>query len=106
MDLHAAEHLDKARIAVVHDLAVAQVLGGDLRHLLIGQGEVPDVDILLHPLHMDGLGDNGHAPLSIPTQDHLGGALAILPAGSVSSGSVKIPCLPSAKGPQAWGTTP
>ena len=81
MNIHAAEHLDKARIVMVHDLAVTQVFGRDLGHFLISQGEVPDVDVLLHPLHMDGLGDDGHVPLGTPAEGHLGRDLAVLFAG-------------------------
>ena len=120
MNIHAAEHLDKARIVMVHDLAVTQVFGRDLGHFLISQGEVPDVDVLLHPLHMDGLGDDGHVPLGTPAEGHLGRDLAVLFAGvllsgtfyimsvdnsllpvSVSSESVKMPCLPSDRGAHA-----
>ena len=81
VNIHAAEHLDKARIVMVHDLAVTQVFGRDLGHFLISQGEVPDVDVLLHPLHMDGLGDDGHVPLGTPAEGHLGRDLAVLFAG-------------------------
>ena len=82
---------------MVHDLAVTQVFGRDLGHFLISQGEVPDVDVLLHPLHMDGLGDDGHVPLGTPAEGHLGRDLAV----SVSSESVKMPCLPSDRGAHA-----
>ena len=75
---------------MVHDLAVTQVFGRDLGHFLISQGEVPDVDVLLHPLHMDGLGDDGHVPLGTPAEGHLGRDLAVLFAGVLLSGTFYI----------------
>ena len=56
---------------MIHDHAVAQVPGRNPFHLLIGQGEVPDVNVLLHPFHMDGLGYDGHATLGVPAQSCL-----------------------------------
>lgn len=53
MNLHFAEHLDKRQGIMVHDFAVTQIFCGNLCHLLIGEGEIPDVDILLHMLHMN-----------------------------------------------------
>lgn len=81
-------------------------MAGDLGHLLVGQGKVPDVDVLLHPLHMDRLGDNGHAPLGVPAQNHLSGALAVLlpDLGQLRVGEDAVFAL--GQGPQAWGTTP
>ena len=78
MNLHLVEHLDEPGVAVVHDLAVADVQPGDLHHVLIAEGKVPDGNVLLHALSVDGLGDDGDAPLDVPTQSHLGGALAVL----------------------------
>ena len=68
------------RIIVIHDFAVSQVFGRNLCHLLVGQFKIPDIDILLHPLHMDRLGNDGHAALSIPAKNHLSRALSILSA--------------------------
>lgn len=78
MNLHSAKHLDKRRIIMVHDFAVTQILCGNLFHLLIGEGEIPDVDILLHTLHMDGLRYDGHTALDIPAENHLRCTLAVL----------------------------
>lgn len=63
---------------MVNDLAVAQVLCSDHGHFLICQREIPDVQILLHARHIDGLGDNGHATLGVPPQSYLHRALAVL----------------------------
>ena len=66
MDIHAAKSLNKARIIMVYDLAVAKILGSDLLHFFISQLEIPDVDILLHSLHMDRFGNDRDAALGIP----------------------------------------
>lgn len=63
---------------MVHDFAVTQILYGNLCHLLISEGEIPDVAILLHTLHMDGLRYDGHTAPDIPAENHLLCALAVL----------------------------
>lgn len=63
---------------MIHNLAVAQIQLGDLRHVLIAEGDVPDVHVLLHAVPVDGLGDDHHVPLDVPAQGHLGGGLAVL----------------------------
>ena len=77
MDFHPMEHLDKLGVAVVHDLAVADVELCDLCHILVAELEVPDGQVLLHALLVDGLRDDGDAALDVPPQGHLGGALAV-----------------------------
>ena len=88
MNFHLVEHLDKLGVAVVHDLAAADVQLGDLCHVLVTELEVPDVDVLLHALFVDRLGDDGDAPLDVPTQrpvaDPMTGEL-IADAGAVIS---------------------
>lgn len=78
MNLHAMQHLDKTGVAVIYNLAVADIQLGDLFHILVTELKIPDIYILLHALLMDGLGDHHNAPLHIPTQSHLGGAFAVL----------------------------
>lgn len=62
---------------MVNNLAVTKVKLCDLLHILIGKCEVPDVDILLHTLHMNGLRQNGNAALRVPFQCDLSSGLAV-----------------------------
>ncbi len=69
--------------------------------------EVPNIKILLYALLVNGLRDNDYSPLNIPTQGHLGRRTCrTCSRSSLKTGWVKMPNLPSAKGPQASGTTP
>ena len=63
---------------MVNDLAATEVKGGDGGHVLIGEGKVPNGEILCHALPVRGLGDDYHAALRVPAQRHLRGGLAIL----------------------------
>ena len=58
-------------VAVVHDLAAAQVHLRDRRHLIVRQGKIPDVEVLSHAIPVDGLGDDGDPALNVPAQHHL-----------------------------------
>ena len=78
VNLHLMEHLDELGIAVVYDLAVADVQLRDLGHIRVTELEVPDVDVLLHALLVDRLGDDGDAALYVPVQGYLRCALAVL----------------------------
>ena len=60
---------------MVNDLAVTKVKLCDLLHILIGKSEIPDVDILLHTLNMNGLWQNGNAALRFPFEGYLSGGL-------------------------------
>ena len=77
MDLQVVEHLDELGIIVIHNAAVAHIQGVNPVHLLLGQREVPDGEVLLHTLPVHSLGKDHHAPLDIPTQGHLGGSLTV-----------------------------
>ena len=50
---------------------------GDAGHLVVGELEVEDVDVLAHPLGADGLGDDDDVALDEPAQDDLGDGLAV-----------------------------
>ncbi len=52
MNLETIEVFRRIRRPMVDDLTAAHIQGGDSRHILIGEGKVPDVQVLLHPLHM------------------------------------------------------
>ena len=78
MDIHTAERLNKAGIIMVYDFAVTKILGSDPLHFLISQPEIPDVDILLHSLHMDRFWNDRNAALGIPAERHLSRALSVL----------------------------
>ncbi len=65
------DELDERRIAVIHDPAVTQILCGDLTHLFLRQLEIPDVDVLFHPLHVNRFRDDGNVALHVPSQNHL-----------------------------------
>ena len=49
------------------------VQGVDLSHFLIGQREAVKLCIFLDMLRIAGTGDDHHAFLQIPAEDHLGG---------------------------------
>ena len=49
-------------------------------HLVVGEGEVEDVEVLRHPLGPHGLGDDDDVALGEPTQDDLGNGLAVASA--------------------------
>ena len=123
MYFHTAKCLDKSGILMVYNFAVPQIFLGDLFHFVLSQAEIPDIYILLHPLHMNGFRDDGYPTLGIPAEYDLGSALTVFPADlgqfricentmfsfcwrwllylPVLLLSVKIPCFPSASGPHA-----
>ncbi len=51
---------------------------GDLRHVIIGKGEVENVEVLLHTLLVGGFRDGDDAALGKPAESHLRGGLAVL----------------------------
>jgi len=51
----AVEPADHGGVAVVEEQGAAGVEGRDSRHLLIGELEVEDVDVLAHPFQPHGL---------------------------------------------------
>lgn len=82
VDSHLMEHLDKFGVAVVYNLAAADVEPRNLRHILAAELEIPDIHILFHALLVDRFGDDGDASLDVPAQGYLGSTLAVLLADS------------------------
>jgi hypothetical protein len=66
VDAEAAELADHRGVAVVDEQRAAGVHGGDLDHLAVGEGEVEDVEVLLHPVGPYRLGDDDHTALDEP----------------------------------------
>ena len=57
--------------------ALPLVQSRDSGHVLPRQGEVKYLQIFPHPLDVGGLGDDGDAPLDMPTQHHLRRRLSV-----------------------------
>ena len=55
------------RILVVVGSTPTEVERRDTNHLVIGQCEIKDADILYHPLFVHGLGNDHHATLKVRT---------------------------------------
>lgn len=66
---------------------LATVKGDDLCHLLIGQSEVEEIEVLRNVGWGLRAGDHDVSLLDVPTQDDLGRELAVLPpaAGGVAA---------------------
>ena len=60
------EHACGFGIVVVEEEAAAGVECGYGRHVFVGEGEVEDVDVLLHAFDVRGLGDYDYAALDEP----------------------------------------
>lgn len=65
------------RILVVVGSTPTEVERRDTNHLVIGQCEIKDADILYHPLFVHGLGNDHHATLKVPAQNDLSDALPV-----------------------------
>lgn len=59
----AVEPADHGWIAMVEKERFACVQFGDVVHLIVGEGEVEDLEILLHTVATDRLGDDHYASL-------------------------------------------
>ena len=46
-------HLYECRVIVIDDLTVADIQVGDFSHIVVGESEIPDVEVLLHPVSVD-----------------------------------------------------
>ena len=57
VDGPVADRADHGRVAVVEEQGGAGVHGGDAGHLVAGEGEVEDVEVLRHPLGSNRFGD-------------------------------------------------
>ena len=78
VDLPVVQELSRLCGTVIDDLAVAQVKFRDGGHILLAEGEIPNIEVFLHPLFVGGFGNNDYAPLGIPAQGNLGGSFAVL----------------------------
>ena len=67
---------------MIHDLAVSEIHFCDLRHILITELEIPDVQVLFHTLLVNGFRDNGYTSLYVPAQSYLSRSLSVLLADS------------------------
>ena len=70
--------LHKLRVAEVDGARVVLVELGDGGHIVGGQREVEDVEILRHTFFVTGLGDGHNTTLGQPPEGHLSGTFAIL----------------------------
>ena len=77
MYFHTAKCLDESGILMVYNFAVPQIFLGDLFHFILSQAEIPDIYVLLHPLHMNRFRDDGYPTLGIPAKYDLGSALTV-----------------------------
>ena len=69
---------NRNRITVIKELTLVLVKTGHGLHVVIGQFKVEDIDVLGHPLLVNGLWNDRDAPLQEPTQDDLTIGLAVL----------------------------
>ena len=69
--------LHRLRVVVREEQAVTQVEGAYGLHVFVAQVEVEHIEVLLHALAADGLGDYDDTALEEVTQGHLGGTLAM-----------------------------
>ena len=67
---------------VVEEEAPARIERGDGGHILVGEREVEDVDILPHPFDMGRFGNDNYAALDKPAQGDLSYAFAVFAADS------------------------
>jgi len=63
VDVRGSELADHCRVSVVEEQRFTGVHRGDASHLVIGQLEVEDVDVLAHALWPDRPGDDDHIAL-------------------------------------------
>lgn len=92
---------------MIEEGALAGVERGDRGHVVGGEIEVEDVEVLGDPFLAHGLGDRDHAALREPAQDHLGAMLLPYFAPIDRSTSCwKMSFLPSANGPHDSICTP
>ena len=75
LPLHKLFH--HCRLVVREEEAVPNVEGGDLLHLVVGQGKIEDVDVLLHTLLVRALRDDDYAALDEEAQNRLCRRLAV-----------------------------
>lgn len=68
---------DHLGVVVVEEQGAAGVEGGDPGHLLVGELEVEDADVLGHALGPHGLGDGDDTALGQPAQYDLGDGPAV-----------------------------
>lgn len=71
---------------MVEEQADTGVQGGDRLHLLLGEGEVEDIEVLGHPLGPDGFGDHDDVALDEPAENHLRHGLAMCPGNGAQDG--------------------
>src|SRR3954470_19049368 len=77
VDAAGGEPGDPLRVVVVEEQRLARVEAGDASHLVVGELEVEDVDVLGHPVGTDRLGDDDDVALGEPAQDDLGDRLPV-----------------------------
>ena len=83
---HVGDHLHGTRVIVGEEQALAFIQLADGLHLLLGQREIKDVKVLLHPLLVGGFGDDHHVALQQKAQGSLRGGLVVLLADFVQNG--------------------
>ena len=83
---HVGDHLHGGRVIVGEEQALAFIQLADDLHLLLGQREIKDVKVLLHPLLVGGFGDDHHVALQQKAQGGLRGGFVILLTDFVQDG--------------------
>lgn len=78
MNLHRADGAHRRQVHVVIYWAAAGVKHGYAGHLVVGEREVKNVEVLPHALPAHRLGYNHYAALIEPAQYHLPRGLAVL----------------------------
>ena len=68
---------------------IALVQGADLLHFFVGEGEIPDLEVLLDALLVGGLGNDHNAPLHVPAENHLANTLPMSCRNALEHGVVE-----------------
>ena len=67
----AHEHTGRLGVVVVEEEAASRVERGDGGHILVGEREIEDVEILPHPLYVGRFGADDDSALNQPAQGDL-----------------------------------
>lgn len=75
--LQVVDDAGSREVVGVEDYALTFVESGDCHHLVIGEGEIEDIEVLGHAFLADGLGDDDDVALVEPAEDYLTDRLAM-----------------------------
>lgn len=78
MNLSVCTHTNEFRVKVFHDsTCITLIQRTDPLHFIIGEGKIPDIEILLDSFRMGGFGDHHYSALDVPSKHHLPHCLSV-----------------------------